>query len=211
MSDNHQQEAERLAMWYCPICLHIMNECQSKHYAGCPTDKHGIVQMHLAQHTRLDLATLLAAKAELEKLKDSVVNPSFLNWMEERDAVKAELGSTNMALKASCECAEHYKKELDQLRADLSDLKTKHENLAKYARETWDKYAATQAESERLRKENEALKLQLGTQTDIAAHLEHALTTPNETVLRCLENLNRNGSVSPQLAAEALAAMKGEA
>jgi hypothetical protein len=48
-------------MWYCPICLHIMNECQSKHYAGCPTDKHGILEIHLAQHVKLDLASLLSA------------------------------------------------------------------------------------------------------------------------------------------------------
>jgi hypothetical protein len=67
------------------------------------------------------------------------------------------------------------------------------------------------ADNARLARENADLALQLGTQISIATHLEHALTTPNETILRCLENLNRNGSVSPQLAAEALAAIKGEA
>lgn len=92
MSD-HQQKAERLAMWYCPICLHIMNECQSKHYAGCPTDKHGIVQMHLAQHTRLDLATLLAAKAELAQWKGEWPTGDYYQVLQERDAAKAELES----------------------------------------------------------------------------------------------------------------------
>ncbi len=38
-----------------------------------------------------------------------------------------------------------------------------------------------------------------------------ALADAHDLALRCLENLNRNGSVSPQLAAEALAAIKGEA
>lgn len=37
------------------------------------------------------------------------------------------------------------------------------------------------------------------------------LADAHDLAMRCLENLNRNGSVSPQLAAEALAAIKGEA
>ncbi len=118
------------------------------------------------------------------------------SWIDKWGACKLCGGEIPYGHAENCDLWK-VEKERDAAQAELEDYKSGEP--IRIARE------------HQLRAENSALKLELGTQTSIAAHLEHALTTPNETVLRCLENLNSNGSVSPQLAAEALAAIKGEA
>lgn len=136
-------------------------------------DKEGSVAALLKV---IPLASLLSAKAELEEVKkridflrnrgdkaiDEVRELDGLHQARLKECIKAsetikqlrsELALANDAAdkgKAGRElgtalegCVEENK----QLRAGLSELKTKHENLAKYARETWEKYAATQADN----------------------------------------------------------------
>ncbi len=89
----------------------------------------------------IPLASLLAAQAELVAVKKRF------------EATDAERWQFIEAYGQACMMIVDMENERDQLLAELSELKTKHENLAKYARETWDKYSATQSDNARLRAE----------------------------------------------------------
>lgn len=124
-----QAKAERLANG---LLRHAAFQQNFGHYSchdpQCKVCKAGAIIVSEC----LNLPALLTAEAELSHI-DAVLarRPALadepdrcakiekaINVAKQVDSLRTELESTNMALKASCQCAEQFKKERDKLKAE---------------------------------------------------------------------------------------------